>query len=122
VAGTVLGGVVLLFILGSNLVRVGPDRGLWGGGRRGWVQDQLVPSYFFISFVLDLLNRLIWLEVPLGYITVVWFLFLQEQIKDIIIKTMNSVLWTNTVQTCTTKRQHGCLISTQYIECLPTAQ
>jgi len=91
VAGTVFGGVVLLFILGSNLVRVGPDRGLWGGGRRGWVQDQLVPSYFFISFVLDLLNRLIRLEVPLEYITVVWFLFLQEQIKDI--KRESVVYW-----------------------------
>ena len=30
------GGVVLLFILGSNLGGVGPVRGLRGGGRRGW--------------------------------------------------------------------------------------
>jgi hypothetical protein len=29
-------GVVLLFILGSNLGGVGPDRGLRGGGRRGF--------------------------------------------------------------------------------------
>ena len=31
-----LGGVVLLFILGSSLGRVGPVRGLRGGGRGGW--------------------------------------------------------------------------------------
>jgi hypothetical protein len=30
--------VVLLFILGSSLVGVGPVRGLWGGGRGGWCE------------------------------------------------------------------------------------
>ncbi len=34
-----LGGVVLLFILGSSLDRVGPERGLQGGGRRGWCEE-----------------------------------------------------------------------------------
>jgi hypothetical protein len=34
-----LGGVVLLFILGSNLGGVGPVRGLRGGGRRGWCEE-----------------------------------------------------------------------------------
>ena len=38
-AGTVLGGGVLLFILGSNLGGVGPERGLRGGGRRGWCEE-----------------------------------------------------------------------------------
>jgi hypothetical protein len=33
-----LGGV-LLFILGSNLDGVGPERGLGGGGRRGWCEE-----------------------------------------------------------------------------------
>ena len=37
-AGMVLGGV-LLFILGSNLGGVGPERGLRGGGRRGWCEE-----------------------------------------------------------------------------------
>jgi hypothetical protein len=34
-----LGGVVLLFILGSNLGGVGPVRGLRGGGRGGWCEE-----------------------------------------------------------------------------------
>ena len=34
-----LGGVVLLFILGLNLDRVGPEMGLLGGGRRGWCEE-----------------------------------------------------------------------------------
>jgi hypothetical protein len=34
-----LGGVVLLFILGSNLGGVGPVRGLQGGGRGGWCEE-----------------------------------------------------------------------------------
>jgi hypothetical protein len=34
-----LGGVFLLFILGSNLGGVGPVRGLRGGGRRGWCEE-----------------------------------------------------------------------------------
>ncbi len=32
-------GMVLLFILGSNLGGVGPDRGLRGGGRGGWCEE-----------------------------------------------------------------------------------
>jgi len=48
-------------------------------------QERLGPSYFVISFVLGPLNSLVWLEVPLGYIALGCFLFLQEQIKDIII-------------------------------------
>jgi hypothetical protein len=68
-----LGGVVLLFILGSNLGGGGPVRGLRGGGRRGrceeWVgQERLGPSYFFIPLVLGPLNSLVWWEVPLRYI------------------------------------------------------
>jgi hypothetical protein len=37
-AGMVWGGG-LLFILGSNLGGVGPERGLRGGGRRGWCEE-----------------------------------------------------------------------------------
>jgi hypothetical protein len=48
-------------------------------------QDRLGPSYFFIPLVLGPLNRLVLWEVPLGYIALRSFLFLQEQIKDIII-------------------------------------
>jgi hypothetical protein len=33
------GGGVLLCILGSNLGGVGPERGLRGGGRRGWCEE-----------------------------------------------------------------------------------
>jgi len=33
-----LGGLVLLFILGSNVGGVGPDRVLWKGGSRGYEQ------------------------------------------------------------------------------------
>jgi hypothetical protein len=48
-------------------------------------QERLGPSYFFIPLVLGPLNRLVWWEVPLGYVALGSFLFLQEQIKDIII-------------------------------------
>ncbi len=34
-----LGGGVLLFILGSSLGGVGPERGLRGKGRRGWCEE-----------------------------------------------------------------------------------
>jgi hypothetical protein len=44
-------------------------------------QDRLGPSYFFIPLVLGPLNRLVRWEVPLGYIALRSFLFLQEQIK-----------------------------------------
>jgi hypothetical protein len=37
--GTVWGGGGLLFILGLNLVAVGPVRGLRGGGRGGWCEE-----------------------------------------------------------------------------------
>jgi hypothetical protein len=49
-------------------------------------QELLGPSYFFIPLVLGPLNRLVWWEVPLRYIALRSFLFLQEQIKDIIIR------------------------------------
>jgi hypothetical protein len=52
-------------------------------------QERLGPLYFFIPLVLGPLNRLVWWEVPLRYIALGSFLFLQEQIKDIII-TMTS--------------------------------
>jgi hypothetical protein len=47
-------------------------------------QDRLGPSFFFIPLVLGPLNSLVWWEVRLGYIALRSFLFLQEQIKDII--------------------------------------
>ena len=47
-------------------------------------------SYFFIPLVLGPLNSLVWLEVPLGDIALGCFLFLQEQIRDIIIKDTES--------------------------------
>ena len=53
---------------------------------RGVSQERLGPSYFFISLVLVPLNSLLW-YVPSSSYT--WssapILFLQEQIKDIII-------------------------------------
>jgi hypothetical protein len=48
-------------------------------------QERLGPSYFFIPLMLGPLNNLVWWEVSLGYIALRSFLFLQEQIKDIII-------------------------------------
>ena len=46
-----LGGGVLLFILGSNLGGVGPERGLRGGGRGGVVEgvDMLIQFFFKCS-------------------------------------------------------------------------
>ena len=38
-AGMVSGGGVLLFLLGSNLGGVGPERGLRVAGRRGWCEE-----------------------------------------------------------------------------------
>ena len=43
-----LGGGVLLFILGSSLVGVGPVRGLRGGGRGGWCEVMMMS--FICSF------------------------------------------------------------------------
>jgi hypothetical protein len=53
-------------------------------------QERLGPSYFFISLVLGPLNSLLWYVPSSRYICVnmelgSYFLFLQEQIKDIII-------------------------------------
>ena len=62
--GAGLGGLVLLFILGSNLGGVGPERGLRGGGRL----EEGVRA--FLKVYMELGS---------------YFLFLQEQIKDIII-------------------------------------
>jgi hypothetical protein len=56
-------------------------------------QERLGPSYIFIPLVLGPLNRLVWWEVPLGYIALRSFLFLQEQIKDIIITVSVHVMW-----------------------------
>jgi hypothetical protein len=47
-------------------------------------QERLGPSYFFISLVLGPLNSLLW-YVPSSMELGSSFLFLQEQIKDIII-------------------------------------
>jgi hypothetical protein len=58
-AGTVLrlfGGVVLLFILGSNFGGVGPG-GVFGGEKEG---GGVGPSYFFISLVIGPLNSIVW--------------------------------------------------------------
>jgi hypothetical protein len=43
-------GGVLLFILGSNLGGVGPERGLWGGGRRGGVRSGLGAARTILRF------------------------------------------------------------------------
>jgi hypothetical protein len=50
-------------------------------------QERLGPSYFFISLVLSTpLNSLLWYVPSLRYIELSsYFLFLQEQIKDIVI-------------------------------------
>ena len=53
-----------------SLGGVGPDRGLWGGGRRGWREEwarRLGRSYFFISLVLGPLNSLVWYVPSLRY-------------------------------------------------------
>jgi hypothetical protein len=51
-------------------------------------QERLGPSYFFISLVLGPLNSLLWYVPSSRYIWSSYFLFLQEQIKDIIIISM----------------------------------
>jgi hypothetical protein len=48
-------------------------------------QERLGPSKVFIPLVLGPLKSLVRWEVPLGYIALRSFLFLQGQIKDIII-------------------------------------
>jgi hypothetical protein len=48
-------------------------------------QERLGPSYFFISLVLGPQNSLLWYVPSSRYIWRSSFLFLQEQIKDIII-------------------------------------
>jgi hypothetical protein len=53
-------------------------------------QERLGPSYFFISLVLGPLNSLLWYvpsSVKVYMELCSYFLFLQEQIKDIIITT-----------------------------------
>ena len=50
-------------------------------------QERLGPSYFFISLVLGPLNSLLWYVPFSRYMELgSYFLFLQEQINDIIIK------------------------------------
>jgi hypothetical protein len=55
-------------------------------------QERLGPSYFFISLVLGPLNSLLWLRTFLKVYMELgsYFLFLQEQIKDIIIRSETS--------------------------------
>ena len=82
-----LGGV-LLFILGSNLGGVGPDRGLLGGGRRGGVRNapgaaRTILLFHTISARLSKQPRMV--GSTLGVYSFGLILFLQEQIKDIII-------------------------------------
>jgi hypothetical protein len=58
-------------IVGWSLGGVGPDRGLRGGGRRGWREEwdrRLGPSYFFISLWLGPLNSLLWYVPSSRYI------------------------------------------------------
>ena len=62
-AAAVWRGLGRVPIAGWSCGIVGPERGLRGGGRRGWCevgQERLGPSYFFISLVLGPLNSLLW--------------------------------------------------------------
>jgi hypothetical protein len=83
------GGGVSSLHSGIEFGRRRTSEGSSGGRRKGVVwgvgQERLGPSYFFIPLVLGPLNSHVWCEVPLGYIALGWFLFLQEQKKDIII-------------------------------------
>jgi len=87
-----LGGEVLLFILGSNLGGVGPERGLRGGGRRGQGGVRSRPGAartILLSHIISarpskqplMVRTFLKVYMELGF----YFLFLQEQIKDIII-------------------------------------
>jgi hypothetical protein len=89
-AGMVLGGGVLLFILASNLGGGGPERGLRGGGRRGWCEEWARSGYdhptFHIISARPSKQPLMVRTFPKVYMELgSYFLFLQEQIKDIII-------------------------------------
>ena len=84
------GGVVLLFFLGSNLGGVGPERGLRGGGRRGGVRSGPGAARTILLFHIIsarpseqplMVRTFLKVYMELGS----YFLFLQEQIKDIII-------------------------------------
>ena len=75
---------------GVEIGRSRTSEGSLGGRKKGVVcgvgQERLGPSYFFISLVLGPLNNLLWYVPSSRYI---WssapILFLQEQIKGIII-------------------------------------
>ncbi len=76
-----------------ELWRSRTGKGSSGGRKKGVVcgvgQERLGPSYFFISLVFGPLNNFLW-YVPSKFLKVYmelgsYFLFLQEQIKDIII-------------------------------------
>ena len=72
---------------GWSYGRVGPERGLPGGGRRGWCEKWARRGKAHLtSLVLGPLNSLVWYVPSSRYI---WssapILFLQQQIKDIII-------------------------------------
>ena len=85
-------GGVLLFILGSNLGGVRPERGLRGGGRRVWCETRRRPqsgrtNLFFHTISARpskqplMVRTFLKVYMELGS----YFLILQEQIKDIII-------------------------------------
>ena len=85
-----LWGVVLLLILGSNLGGVGPERGLRAGGRRGWCEEWAGAARTILLFLIIsarpskqplMVRTFLKVYMELGS----YFLFLQEQIKDIII-------------------------------------
>ncbi len=89
-AGMVWGGGVFLFILGSNLGGVGPERGLRAGGRRGWCEEWAGEARTILLFHIIsarpskqplMVRTFLKVYMELGS----YFLFLQEQIKDIII-------------------------------------
>ena len=91
-----LRGGVLFFILGSNLGGVGPERGLRGGGRRGGVRSGPGAARTILLFHIIsarpskhplMVRTFLKLYMGLGS----YFLFLQEQLKDIIIWQLASV-------------------------------
>ena len=87
-----MGGEVLLFILGSNLGGVGPERGLRGGGRRGQGGVRSRPGAartILLSHIISarpskqplMVRTFLKVYMKLGS----YFLFSKEQIKEIII-------------------------------------
>ena len=90
--------------------RVGLDRGLRGARKNGVVcgvgQERLGLSYFFISLVLGPLNSLLWYVPSSRYIrSSAPILFLQEQIKDIIISNTRRSI--NRTHLCRLRHTYG---------------